>query len=54
LLHGIPNSKPGHAIDEAPFELIGHCLDDNETLGGDAALARILIPGADACVRSRP
>jgi hypothetical protein len=52
-LRRVPNSKRAYAVDETPFEFIGDRLDDNEALGGDAALARILIAGADARVRSR-
>jgi len=33
--------------------LVSDRVDDDEALGGDAVLARILIPGADARVRRR-
>ena len=50
-LHRVPDLEISDAVDEALFEFVCDALDHNEALGGDTALARVLVPGAHAGLR---
>jgi hypothetical protein len=46
-LLGSSNSKSRHAFGETQFELLGNHFDDDEALGGNTALASVLVPGTN-------